>query len=356
MKINVCCHPKWDLPKTLGSVVMSAALLFTLAGFARQAGPAQSPILYDTLADSATLEEAVRLGAVPVLLIYQSVDPESVKTGQIDIAKVLSAIERMTAGNPPEWGLLDFEDPFFQWLDMAPDSPEFLKATSMLVRLLEIVRRAYPGTKWALYGIPMLPYWDHGLSWDVMDEESKRRLLHRCAVATQKIVEASDWVCPSVYMFYDPAMFTEENRPGVQLAGRVWRSATVRIAKLLAGKRPVIPVTSPLWTEVGRAPAGAIVPKDQFKVDGLQPGGAAGADGIAIWTALGYKVNRVTSQDCPPDERRSILRSLDPDQANADGQHQLPDSSALRRAAGQVIINSIREARAALSTKGTVAP
>jgi hypothetical protein len=151
-------------------------------------------------------------------------------------------------------------------------------------------------------------------------------------------------------------MFPEHDRVGIQLAGRIWRSATVRIAKLLAGQKPVIPVTSPLWMEIGKAPAGAIVPNVQFRVDGLQPLVEAKADGIMIWTALSYKVNRVTSPDCPPSERRSILRSLTPGQTNDAGQSQLPDKSVLRRAAGQVIIESIQEARAALAAKVTVAP
>jgi hypothetical protein len=82
------------------------------------------PILYDTLADPAAVVDADTLMARKCLVIYQSCDPESKSTGRIDKVKVLAAIDAATREQAFLWGMLDFEEPFFENLALGPGSAQ----------------------------------------------------------------------------------------------------------------------------------------------------------------------------------------------------------------------------------------
>jgi hypothetical protein len=303
------------------------------------------PILYDTLADPAAVVDADTLMARKCLVIYQSCDPESKSTGRIDKVKVLAAIDAATREQAFLWGMLDFEEPFFENLALGPGSAQGREAIETLVETMRVVRRMYPGIRWTYYGMPSLPYWDKSRSWDAMDEEDKRGLIRKCVDNYGAVVSECDWICPSVYLFYEPELFPENQREEIRKAGRIWRFAQVGVAKLLAKQKPVIPVTSPFWMEIGKARADTVVPQAQFVEDAVRPIIGARADGLMIWSAMAWKIGQAVAGLRSPDAPSSnVISGLLP--AYQPGEL---DEAALRfrlqQAAAKVILRSMQDVR-----------
>ena len=234
--------------------------------------PAKPPVtlLYDTLVDPSVVMAARATQSQPLMIAYQYCSPESQKTGRIEVGAVLMCIDKMTSGDPPEWGMLDFEYNFTDRMQKGL-TPEAKVAREEMVKLIRAVRAAYPRTKWTYYGVPFLPYWMDGKSWTDASDEQKRALMESCAQMYEPLVAECDWVSPSIYPVYDPTMFKPYEQAGVRAAGVAWRTAQVAFAKLLGRGKPVIPTISPLWQPGGLAASGTVVPPREFVLDQVQP-------------------------------------------------------------------------------------
>lgn len=308
-----------------------------------------SPVLlYDTLVDPSVLVEARGTGALPLLLIYQYCSPESKSTGNIDVGAVLMCIDRLTQGEPPTWGMLDFEYSFTDRMQAGTGGAGAIHARDEMIRLIRAVRAAFPKTRWTFYGVPFLPYWLDHRSWLEATDDRKRTEIIRCAEMYGPIVAECDWVSPSIYPVYDPSMFDAPERTAVRGAGVAWRSAQVGFARLLSRGKPVIPTVSPVWQPGGRAPSGGVVPPDQFLEDQVRPAVGAGASGVAIWTSY----DRLISAAC--EERpesssvefpranlaKALLGGTVPEDWKAPGLAQ-----RMRECAAQVVLRSLRDVR-----------
>jgi len=306
-------------------------------------------LLYDTLVDPSVLLEARRAEALPLLLIYQYCSPDSKTSGEIDVGAVLRCIDRLTQGDPPAWGMLDFEYGFTDRMQKGVDGPGALRARDEMIRLIKAVRAAYPRTRWTYYGVPFLPYWLEHRSWLDASNEMKRLEMTRCAQMYGPLVAECDWVSPSIYPVYDPAMFSPPERADVRRAGIAWRIAQVGFARLLAQGKPVIPMISPVWQPGGRTPSGGVVPSDQFVEDQVRPALRAGASGLAIWTAYTQMIDsatrttedRTATGEFPRDNlARSLLDGALPQDWTA------PDlPPRLRKRAADVVLRALRDVR-----------
>jgi hypothetical protein len=299
---------------TFAAVVATIIALTSQAASSEQAAdlkrvkePARE-VLFDDLpgyrdfADRVTATEARRF-----LVIGQASDPNAAKSGLIDTDAVIRAICRESAnGNLPSWGMLDFEDPFHELLQQGPSNPKCVKTVSELVRTIEAVRRAFPGTKWTYYGMPWLPYWlDGGKDWTTASKSDANRHLERCIAIYRPIADACDWISPTIYGKYDPSLFPEPDRERIRQQGRAWRTAQVGVALMLSKGRPVIPIACPWWTPGGKADFCRLMNPKEFMEDQAGPALEVGAQGIAVWGALTYQIERMTAADQSPyvDER-----------------------------------------------------
>jgi hypothetical protein len=312
--------------------------------------PAKQPVLlYDTLVDPSVLIEARRTEAIPLLIVYQYCSPDSKSTGNIDVGAVLRCIDRVTMGDPPSWGMLDFEYGFTDRMQKGVDGPGARHARDEMIRLIRAVRAAYPRTRWTYYGVPFLPYWLEHRSWIDSSDQMKRAEMTRCVEMYGPLVAECDWVSPSIYPVYDPAMFDPPERASVRRAGVAWRSAQVGFARVLAGEKPVIPMISPVWQPGGRTPAGGVVPSDQFVEDQVRPALQAGAAGLAIWTAYGQMIDsatrsaedRTVAGEFPRENMaRSLLDGVLPENWTS------PELAArLRSRAANVVLRALRDVR-----------
>ncbi|NBX36422.1 MAG: hypothetical protein EBR10_04245 [Planctomycetes bacterium] len=278
------------IPSRIDAASATVAQSESVAGRA-EVQPAVTPdpiILFDVLPSANSRERARIMGAQKFYVCYQSADPNAGKTGQIDSGKVVEAIRRETQGVQPEWGMLDFEDPFLDNLKKGPPSPEWKRTVMTMVALIQSVKTEFPRTKWTYYGVPNLELWMDGSSWDRLGDDDKRKRIVDAVATFEPITTQLDWVSPTVYGKYDPAMQTPSNVESTLRAERAWRVAQVGVARLCAGSKPVLPTIDPFWTPGGKAPFARIIPRRFFIEQQVVPTLEAGASGVAIWTAIEY--------------------------------------------------------------------
>jgi hypothetical protein len=282
------------------------ATLLVLLGASSQTGPAaptpsaKKPLilLYDEMPDTGRLERILELRSFPYRIVYQSVDPEAGKTGRINIVALLAAIRKDAEQGLPDWGMLDFEDPFHALLQEGPDSDACRRTVQNMVEAMQAVRATFPGTKWTFYGMPWLPYWlDKGQDWSAGSTESKRKTLETATRIYQPIIESMDWVSPTIYPKYEPTSMPGMPPQVVREQGRAWRAAQVGLARLLGKDRPVIPNVCPWWTPGGKARFCTVVAPNEFIEDQVEPAVRMGASGVALWGSLGYTIRRITDSD-----------------------------------------------------------
>lgn len=266
---------------------------------------AKLALLYDEIPDATIARRAEAVDAQRYLLIYQGCDPQAVRTGLIDVEAVIREISNKTANGAPRWGMLDFEDPFTANLQLGVDSPKYQATSASMIATMRAVRTRFPNILWTFYGTPFVPYWLDGKNWLNATPEAKSTLLEKLYKVYAPLAAEVDWVSTSIYPVYDPLLFEPKTPDLVRAHGRAWRTASVGFAKILAAGKPVIPTVSPYWQPNGVATAGTSVPEAQFIEDQVEPAAAAGADGVAIWTGVGYGITLAIdgyAKNMPQDE------------------------------------------------------
>ena len=262
---------------------------------------ARSPlvILYDSMPDPEALDGLRGMDAGVWLQINQ--DRASYKTGIVDTDSIVKQIESLTQGRSVDWVMLDFEEPFFKDLEGPDDSVERMRALASMLSTLREVKRRWPERKWGFYGLPNLPFWVDGLGWSELGAERKRAVLQKAARDATPLLAEADWIGPSVYAYYDPAMVTpgraERIRGTPELArtnDRAWRQAQVGLAALLARGKPVVPTVCPFWAPGGIAPWCTWIDRKTFISDYVEPVVKMGATGLMLWTGLAYRIQTVT--------------------------------------------------------------
>jgi hypothetical protein len=256
-------------------------------------------LLYDSIPDPFSAGGLRGSGSEVWLQINQ--DPESYKTGIIDTAQILRQIESRTDGSPPSWIMLDFEEPFFKDLSALDGSTERTRAVSSMLSTLREVKQRWPEVKFGFYGLPKLPFWVGGKGWAELDSDEKRTALEKAQRDAAPLLAEVDWVSPSVYAYYDPAMVRPGSPSSIrgtpQLAEQndlAWRSAQVGLAVLMAKGKPVLPTVCPFWAPGGIAPWCHWIDRRAFIERQIQPVIKMRARGVMVWTGMSYRIRKVT--------------------------------------------------------------
>jgi hypothetical protein len=276
----------------------------------------QAPVLlYDEVGSTGDLESLGTIGAQKYLIIYQDdCDPEAKTNGTVDVSKVLRRIAAVTEGRNYEWGVLDFETPFDDWLAEGPESDHGKRATKTMVDLIARVRQLFPSVKWTYYGVPRVPFYIDGKVWSSAPEEIRRSARAQCLARTRAVAEACDWLAPSVYFVVGNR--ANGGRPDADhlISTAAWTEATVSIAVELSGSRsapcPVIPFASPIYQPGGGARAGSTISMQDLRRCTIDPAIRAGASGITCWTAMSYVVKKLTETDVKqlgPEDRQAAI-------------------------------------------------
>ena len=256
-------------------------------------------VLVDSLPDPESIGGLRGTDAERWLQVNQ--DAPSYKSGVIDTQEILRQIDSQGPQNLPEWVMLDFEDPFFKDLAAADGTPERTRAVSSMLATLRAAKARWPGVKFGFYGLPNLPFWVEGKGWADLDADQKRAALAKAERDAAPVLAEADWVSPSVYAYYDPAMVRPGNPDSIRGTpkelrenDRAWRSMQVGLAVLMARGKPVLPTVCPFWAPGGVAPWCRWIDRRAFIESQIEPVARMRAQGVMIWTGMKYRIGKVT--------------------------------------------------------------
>jgi len=253
-------------------------------------------LIYDQIPTQSAQRRALEIGASQYLIVYQGVDPQA-KLGKINSELVVKAIEMRALQSLPRFGILDFESPYAEVLQSGCSDPRWSQTIATMASAIQLVRAKFPNTLWTFYGVPFVPYWINGTDWASAAPEQRKAALDKIYQANAPLVKEMDWINPSIYPVYEPALFNPKDPNFVRVQGRAWRSTTVALSHILANGKSVVPMVSPYWQPNGVARAGFPVPRDQFIEDQISVAIDAGATGVALWTGIESFINLAVQGD-----------------------------------------------------------
>ena len=250
----------------------------------------------------AIAETMARIGefkARKYVLVDQDYDSLSKDNGVINSKLVLGRLQYKIGTQLPEWGIIKFNEPFLGIIQGGPKNLNYKNVIDSMITLVRDLKSAYPNTKWTWLGAPALPKIfgkNNDYNWMTASQEDKREILKSVSSAFQPLISELDWVCPSVVSVYDPPTIS-----GLPLLSQTndentWREATVRLAKLLAAKKPLIPIVSPWWQSDHIDESSRIIPVANFIENQVQTSIKSGANGIALWSDMNHFIQLATAK------------------------------------------------------------
>lgn len=257
--------------------------------------------------------------------IYQHVVDPGATGGLIDADAVVAALSQTIPATSTEYVMLDFEHPFCDVLAAhrtypnGEPHPQYEQTVSTMLNLLTRLRSAFPGVKWTYYGIPYLRYWPMNTNgavrhWANIDDSSRESQYQRMKEVYGPLVQAVDWISPTVYDIYDSGMYTAEQLPLVNARETAWRSAVAEHCKRLReefglGDIPIIPTVNYIYPHVGNVEfTGKLIPISDFLHDQVQPLVEAGVDGIALWHSSTWQTS-VATNSTGGNAQQEVLRT-----------------------------------------------
>lgn len=262
-------------------------------------------VLYDGLPSDSIVAGLQADGVDSYIIVYEGVDPNARTTGQIDADKVVEHIRSKHGDAPSGYGILDFENPFFERMVAGPEDPHYQTTVDTLVALLQRVRAEFPNVKWTMYGMPRIKYWGPvgSYGWATATEPAREELLAEALQAFGPVLEHCDWLNPSVYDRYELERQNESSWPMWTDRETSWREYTVALCRRFNEEyegpaKPIIPMVSPLFFKVGQIEYNMkYMTVEELLRDQVRPVMEAGADGVAFWTGLTYWTHAATSPD-----------------------------------------------------------
>jgi hypothetical protein len=266
-----------------------AATVGALAFLACIAAPDRPILLFESAIDERGLQAFASLGGEQCFIIYQGdVDPDSAKSGLIDVSKLIRHIVARRGDQPEGWGVLDFEDPFDAMIQKGADSPECKAAVETMVQAIRVLKRAFPKVKWTYYGAPGLLYYLPDGNWDTASRSSREAEERKQLAAYGPILAECDWLAPCIYNTVGDDKGSKVAPDAMRRATRAWVAARtamcVRFLRDSGRSAPVIPFGSPLYMAGGGARAFSVMPANVLRDDEVVPAMRAGAGGMCIWT------------------------------------------------------------------------
>lgn len=247
-----------------------------------KASSTKRPVLLVACLNDATFRQAAAsIGAQGCTVIYQQ---EGETGGRLDETKLRRSISSKIPQGHTGWAMLDFEGHWTDFLNRTPEDPAFKKGEMALLTVIEVARDVRPTTRWTVYGIPNMPFFvkdDRGtiVGWDRGSAASKAAEIAK-AKRAQRIVDACDWVSPSVY-----APYSYEGNPEWRAALRAQVAAETEVARSMAGGKPVIPM---IWHRIhdsNQRDGLALLSTEQWVEGTAKAVLAAGGDGVVWWGA-----------------------------------------------------------------------
>jgi hypothetical protein len=264
-------------------------------------------VIVDCTTSQASAERLYELGAPIYRWFGQSTDPDSLKSGVIDLRRLVEEVDRRMGPKPSGWGMLDYEEPFDRWLDLPKSDAKHQQAVSEMLKAIRAVKRFYPNVKWTFYGQPRLERWlptadGTTRGWSLSTQEAKDREITRRIDSLSELIAEVDWINPSFYDVYENSMFAGPERDVMLANEEQWRVADGKLGRTIRAQLglpqvPVMPCVSPLFQPGGGATAQLPIPIGEFLTDQVMPTIRAGCDGVTMWSGADFVLNVATMME-----------------------------------------------------------
>ena len=252
------------------------------------------PALIDCVTSAASSAKVNALGIQRYPWFGQSPDPESMKTGKINVSILLTEIRKKMGPDPTGWGMLDFEDPFDAWLALPATDPRNRLASSEMVKAIRAVKAEFPKVKWTYYAQPRMErVFPGGKGWANGTEAQMQAEIERRIATCSDILREVDWINPSIYDVYENSKFQGDELSYMVKNERIWREQVVKLGRTIRERMglpqvPVIPCVSVFFQPGGRATNMKPIPIAELIEDQIDPALEGGADAFAIWTSADF--------------------------------------------------------------------
>jgi hypothetical protein len=234
------------------------------------------------------------------ILVYQNIDPNAAKTGEINTDLLIADIERQRKTNPTGWGMLDYEFPFDEVLQAGPTHQLYDVCAKNMVHAIRTVKERFPDVKWTYYGIPGLSYWPGGKLWAFATPESQRAEIERQLTGYGPVLKELDWYTPCFYDVYNVEAFPDQaSRDAHMVNEREYRLARLGVIREFFARnnmepRPILPAVCPWFTGHGNTTAHELIPDTELVRDQIMPTVDGKCEGMAIWTAGFWYLQQAT--------------------------------------------------------------
>ncbi len=277
-------------------LTLSAVLCLGLASiFLCGIGSSQDKpiILFDDAVSVHGLERLLSLEAKRYFIVYQDeADSEAKHSGRIRTELLIAKIGQTVTRESEGWGVLDFEFPFEDWLQRPSDTNEHQTAEREMIKAIRAVKACYPKIRWTYWGIPSLPFYVEGTTWNLISDTRAKAIVSERLALYKNVLSECDWLGPCVYVTVGDESLGGVPTDAQQKAIRAWTLCRVKMAvDFYSGSgwdRPVLPFVSPLYMPGGGARSLGVIAPQEVRTETLEPTRAAGAQGVAIWTAASF--------------------------------------------------------------------
>lgn len=241
------------------------------------------------LPDEQFISRALSGGAVRCAILYQSTGETK---GRFDENKFRANVRRVVPDQPGALALLDFEGTWMKFLENDDvTSEEFRAGETAYLDLLRIAREERPGAKWSVYGVPAMRYFGAStrgttIAWDKATDESRERGFRKGRRA-QRLIDACDWVAPTIY---DP--YLDSRNSTNRRAGQAHVYDKVALSVEMARGKPVLPLVWHRVHDTNKTDGLTLLSNEEF-IDGqVRPALAAGAAGVVWWGADSFSTGK----------------------------------------------------------------
>ena len=191
------------------------------------------------------------------------------------------------------YATLDFEHPYFSWLNKGPGHPNFEQAHSQLLGAMRLAKSLRPQAKWAMWGLPRIRYGYYS--------EEAMALVE----APAELLAEMDWMAPSIY-----DQHPDDDHPDRPRRERVFIEKVMQVSREIGGDRPILAYVWHryfFWQDNPPLPHYTLVPEEEIRLNvGLAV--ELGVEGIVWWGADDYYVWLINNP--PPPGSDHYLRYL----------------------------------------------
>jgi len=247
-----------------------------------------------SLPDEQFISRALSGGAVLCAILYQSTGETR---GKFDEKKFRANVRRVVPEQQGAMALLDFEGSWMKFLeDEDVTSEAFRAGEAAYLDLLRIAREERPRARWSVYGVPAMRYFGSStrgttIAWDKATNESRERGFEKGRRA-QRLIDACDWVGPTIY---DP--YLDSRNPTNRRAGQAHVYDKVALSVEMAKGKPVMPLVWHRVHDTNKTDGLTLLSNEEF-VDGqIRPALAAGAAGVVWWGSDSFSTRNGTLQE-----------------------------------------------------------